>query len=51
MNKENMEHLLCNCIAIERQRNKFLGNGVLDPSEFRRIDVRQIVRFLKEIKI
>ena len=51
LDKENMEHLLCNCMAIERQRNKFLGNGVLDPSEFRSINVRQMVKFLKEIKI
>ena len=48
---ENMEHLLCRCMALERQRNKLLGKGVLDPMEFRHISVRQIVRLLKEIKI
>ena len=51
LQKENMEHLLCECMVLERRRNKILGHGKITPVEFKDTDARQIVRFLKEIKI
>ena len=51
LHSENMEHLLCECMALERRRYDILGHGLPTPMQFKNMDMRKIVRFLKDIKV
>jgi hypothetical protein len=40
---ETMEHLLCECHALARQRMNYFGNGYPQPKEFRFVEMMERV--------
>jgi hypothetical protein len=44
---ETMEHLLCECHALARQRMNYLFNGYPQPKEFKVLPLSCIIRFVE----
>ncbi len=49
--KENMEHILCHCDALDIRRFTYFDRFKLEPKNFYELDVRKVSTFLDSLKI
>ena len=49
--RENMQHVLCECSALDRTRNQVLGSFRVAPSDFNGLGLGRIAKFLKDVGI
>lgn len=49
--KETNEHILCDCVALERTRYRIFNFSWMEPQDLKGFDVTRIYKFLKEIGI
>jgi hypothetical protein len=47
--EETTSHLLCECPAVMRTRNRHLGSAFLEPMEIRDLPVLDLISFSKDI--
>lgn len=47
--EEKTEHILCDCPALYRKRQKFFGKDYVSPNEIKELDIGKLLEYIKDL--